>query len=83
MSEKKIVASNLQYFKPKLPNIFEVFPDNPNDPGSTGVKHLRASLEYVLKNRKPHTMAVQQYDIKNEEGRFEKKILEPLQCTHI
>src|SRR5688572_17672391 len=58
-------------------NIFEVFPDNPNDPGSTGVKHLRASLEYVLKNRKPHTMAVQQYDIKNKEGHFEKKFWSP------
>ena len=25
--------------------IFEVFPDNPDDPGATGVSHLRASLD--------------------------------------
>ena len=59
-------------------NIFEVFPDNPNDPGATGVKYLRASLEYTLKHRKPHTMAVQQYDIQNTEGQFEKKFWSPL-----
>ncbi len=44
--------------------IFEVFPDNPDDPNATGVQNLRASLESVIRNRAPHTMAVQKYDIR-------------------
>jgi PAS domain-containing protein len=31
--------------------LFEVFPDNPDDPTATGVGNLRASLERVLANR--------------------------------
>src|SRR5580698_6088629 len=29
-------------------HVFEVFPDNPDDPGSEGVRNLRASLQRVL-----------------------------------
>ena len=43
--------------------IFEVFPDNPDDRGATGVANLRASLEHVLREGRAHTMAVQRYDI--------------------
>ena len=36
--------------------LFDVFPDNPDDPGATGVSNLRASLDYVLTARHtPHT----------------------------
>jgi PAS domain-containing protein len=53
--------------------LFEVFPDNPDDPGATGVFNLRSSLEYVLKHSTPHTMAVQQYDIRRPDGTFEER----------
>nr|WP_052325270.1 ATP-binding protein [Hassalia byssoidea] len=56
--------------------LFDVFPDNPNDPNATGVQNLRASIENVLKHRKPHTMAVQKYDIPRPEsqgGGFEER----------
>ncbi len=43
--------------------LFEVFPDNPDDPQASGVRNLRASLERVLATRAPDTMAVQKYDI--------------------
>ncbi|WP_165988469.1 SpoIIE family protein phosphatase [Streptomyces sp. YIM 98790] len=43
--------------------LFEAFPDNPDDPNATGVHNLRASLERVLATGKPHTMALQKYDI--------------------
>ncbi len=43
--------------------VFDVFPDNPNDPAPTGLKNLRRSLERVLHARCTDTMAVQQYDI--------------------
>src|SRR5262245_65091965 len=44
--------------------LFEVFPDNPDDPRATGVSNLRASLERVLRFRRPDVMAVQKYDVR-------------------
>lgn len=32
-------------------NVFDAFPDNPNDPKATGAKNLYASLLRVLKNK--------------------------------
>jgi PAS domain-containing protein len=43
--------------------LFEVFPDNPDDPEATGVGNLRASLDRVRHGRVPDTMAVQKYDL--------------------
>ncbi|OYD88292.1 hypothetical protein CDG77_24560 [Nostoc sp. 'Peltigera membranacea cyanobiont' 213] len=57
-------------------HLFEVFPDNPDDPNATGVQNLRASLESVLKHRQPHTIAMQKYDIRRPEsegGGFEER----------
>lgn len=57
-------------------DLFEVFPDNPDDPNANGVRNLRASLESVLKHRQPHTMAVQKYNIRrpsSEGGGFEER----------
>ncbi|MEH2091808.1 PAS domain S-box protein [Nostoc sp.] len=57
-------------------HLFEVFPDNPDDPNATGVQNLRASLESVLKHRQPHTIAMQKYDIprpESEGGGFEER----------
>lgn len=58
--------------------IFEVFPDNPNEPTATGSRNLRESLERVLKNRKSDSMAVQKYDIQRLEGGFEERFWSPL-----
>jgi signal transduction histidine kinase/ActR/RegA family two-component response regulator len=61
--------------------LFEVFPDNPNDPSATGVSNLRASLERVLQNRTPDAMAVQKYDIRrpdSEGGGFEERYWNPV-----
>ncbi len=54
--------------------IFEVFPDNPNDPAASGVQNLRASLERVRDHRESDTMPMQKYDIRrpqSEGGGFE------------
>src|SRR5579863_5827718 len=48
--------------------IFDVFPDNPDDPGATGVHNLRASLLRTLQDKQPDTMAVQKYDIRKPES---------------
>src|SRR5947209_13589217 len=58
--------------------IFDVFPDNPDEPGATGVQNLRASLQRVLKDRVPDAMAVQKYDIRTPNGGFEKRFWSPV-----
>jgi signal transduction histidine kinase len=61
--------------------LFEVFPDNPDDPTATGVSNLRASLDSVLREKIPNTMAVQKYDIRKPEsegGAFEERFWSPV-----
>jgi signal transduction histidine kinase/CheY-like chemotaxis protein len=61
--------------------LFEVFPDNPDDPAATGVRNLRASLNRVLTARVPDTMAFQKYDIArpaSEGGGFEERFWSPV-----
>jgi PAS domain S-box-containing protein len=61
--------------------IFEVFPDNPDDPAATGVRNLRASLERVMQDRRADTMAVQKYDLRRPEpegGGFEERYWSPM-----
>ncbi|HEX2678464.1 MAG TPA: ATP-binding protein, partial [Polyangiales bacterium] len=57
--------------------LFELFPDNPDDPAATGTANLRASLERVLATRAPDTMAVQKYDIRGPDGSFQVKYWSP------
>ena len=59
--------------------LFEVFPDNPNDPEASGVRNLRASLQTVLQTGQPHAMPVQKYDIRRpDSGEFEERYWKPL-----
>jgi PAS domain S-box-containing protein len=58
--------------------LFEVFPDNPTDPGATGVRNLQASLNEVLRTGKPHRMPLQKYDIRTPDGEFEERYWDPL-----
>lgn len=58
--------------------LFEVFPDNPDDPAATGVRNLLASLKEVLRTGKPHRMALQKYDIPTPGGGFEERYWDPL-----
>jgi signal transduction histidine kinase len=60
--------------------LFEVFPDNPDDPEATGAHNLRASLDRVLRSHRPDTMGVQKYDIRRPEeegGGFEERYWSP------
>src|SRR5437870_8793937 len=61
--------------------LFEALPDIPDDPTATEVGNLRASLDRVLTNRVPDTMAVQKYDMrrpKSEGGGFEERYWSPV-----
>lgn len=60
--------------------LFEIFPDNPDDPQASGVQNLKASLQRVLELRGPDTMAVQKYDIRKPEsegGGFDERHWSP------
>ena len=43
--------------------MFEVFPDNPDDPDADGVGNLRRSLQTVVETGRADAMALQRYDI--------------------
>ena len=61
--------------------LFDIFPDNPDDPSADGVRKLRASLQRVLTEKRPHRMPVQHYDIRRPEaegGGFEERYWSPL-----
>ncbi len=58
--------------------IFEVFPDNPDNPAADGVSNLRASLNAVLQNRAGDTMAIQKYDVRRTDGIFEERFWSPI-----
>ena len=61
--------------------IFEVFPDNPDDPAATGVRNLRESFDRVIRTRQPDAMAVQKYDIRRPESEgdgFEERFWSPV-----
>lgn len=59
-------------------NLFEIFPDNPNDPTATGVMNLKASLLSVLKTKKTDSMSIQKYDIQLPDGSgFEERFWSP------
>jgi signal transduction histidine kinase len=60
--------------------LFDVFPDNPEDPAADGVRNLKASLERVRQLKRADAMAVQKYDIRKPEsegGGFEERFWSP------
>src|SRR5438270_4032622 len=61
--------------------LFDVFPDNPDDPGATGVRNLKASLATVLRDRVPDVMHLQKYDVRRPAqagGDFEERYWSPV-----
>ncbi|MHC5560892.1 hypothetical protein [Kocuria sp. U4B] len=60
-------------------DVFEVFPDNPNDPTANGAAVLRASLERAFTSGMPEKLPRQRYDAPPAEpgGRFEERYWMP------
>lgn len=84
-----IVAANDAYLTATLRrreeilgrNVFDVFPDNPEDPETRCVAALKASLQRVLDTRAADTMPVQKYDIQRPPergGGFEPRYWSPV-----
>ncbi|MEU6179895.1 PP2C family protein-serine/threonine phosphatase [Streptomyces coeruleorubidus] len=60
--------------------LFDVFPDNPNDPASTGMRNLEASLYRVLATGERDAMALQRYDVEDPErpGEWQERYWSPV-----
>ncbi|MEE1783796.1 SpoIIE family protein phosphatase [Streptomyces sp. SP17BM10] len=60
--------------------LFDVFPDNPDDPAATGVRNLHASLRRVVATRERDTMALQRYDVEDLErpGTWQERYWSPV-----
>ncbi len=61
-------------------NVFDVFPDNPDDLGITGVADLTASFDRVRSELRPDTVGVLHYDVRRsaaEGGGFEERYWSP------
>ena len=72
MTEREAIAGR---------GIFDVFPDNPDDPEPAGVRNLSASLARVLRDGVTDAMPVQRYDIRRpqpEGGGFEERFWSPV-----
>jgi hypothetical protein len=54
-------------------NLFEAFPDNPDDSGAAGLSQLRVSLLKVLKTREADTIAPFRYDVRGARGPYEAR----------
>ncbi len=57
--------------------LFEIYPDNPDDPGADGVGNLFESLQRAARSGRPHEMPLQRYDVQDAEGRFVEKYWRP------
>ncbi|HVM98566.1 MAG TPA: PAS domain-containing protein [Caulobacteraceae bacterium] len=62
--------------------LFDVFPDNPEEPHADGVSNVFHSLRLVAETRKPHRMAIQRYDVRDAEGtwvtRYWRQVNQPI-----
>ncbi|NML51556.1 SpoIIE family protein phosphatase [Streptomyces sp. R302] len=60
--------------------LFDVFPDNPDDPAATGMRNLYASLRRVADTGEPDTMALQRYDVEypDRPGVWEERYWSPV-----
>ncbi len=58
--------------------LFDVFPDNPDDPDTKAVSAMQASIDRVLSNAAPDTMAISKHDVRRPDGVFEERFWSPV-----
>ena len=86
--ELKILGASDGYLKATMTareaitgkDLFDVFPEDPNDPAAPGAGSLKASFSRVMALKKPDTMAVLRYPIRRPEsegGGFEERFWSP------
>lgn len=82
----EIIAVTDEYLKATATNesdivgkkLFEVFPDDPNEPNADGVNSLFASLQRVLSLKTVDVMGIQRYPIRLPSGAFEERFWSPV-----
>jgi serine phosphatase RsbU (regulator of sigma subunit) len=60
--------------------LFDVFPDNPNNPSASGMRNLAASLQRVATSGERDAMALQRYDVESPDrpGEWEERYWSPI-----
>ncbi|EOD70490.1 ATP-binding protein [Amycolatopsis vancoresmycina] len=58
--------------------MFEVFPDNPDDPDADGVGNLRRSLQTVVETGRADVVALQRHRVRQPDGRFVVRYWSPI-----
>ncbi|WP_166894108.1 ATP-binding protein [Massilia sp. CCM 8734] len=53
--------------------VFDAFPENPDDPGSTNIAEVRSSLERAIASGKPDSTAFLRYSVPAAGGGFEER----------
>jgi signal transduction histidine kinase len=87
--ELRIIAVSNSYLRATMTerdailgrDLFDVFPDNPDDRGATGTRNLRTSLQRAITDKVADAMAIQKYDIRKPEsegGAFEERYWSPV-----
>ena len=82
----KIVAASDAYLKATLTtregilgrNLFDVFPDNPDDSSTKAVANMQASIDRVLRNAASDTMAIARHDVRGPDGVFVERYWSPI-----
>lgn len=81
VSEAYLDATNTTRQQLLHRGLFDVFPDDPNEPSADGTSNLRRSLERVVDTKRADAMAVQRYPIPRPAqlgGGFEERFWSPL-----
>lgn len=80
----RVVAASNAYLEATLTSreniigrhVFDIFPDNPDDPSADSVRNSRASFNRVLQTRTADTIGLQRHDVRRPEsegGGFEER----------
>ncbi|MFI9470115.1 PP2C family protein-serine/threonine phosphatase [Streptomyces sp. NPDC052492] len=61
-------------------HLFDVYPENPDDPAADGIRNLSASFQRVLETGEPDSLAVQRYDlaVPGRPGEFQERWWSPV-----
>jgi PAS domain-containing protein len=58
--------------------LFDVFPDNPDDPAADGLTNVFRSMMNAVETGKVQAMGVIRYDVRDETGKFVEKYWRPV-----
>ena len=72
MTERCLTASGFTREQVIGKDVFETYPDNPDDPKASGTQVLRASLERAFATGEAERLPRQRYDARGPDGAFQE-----------